>query len=458
MIGSRTEGFTLIELIVVLAGLGILSSLTITNVMKYIDYAKVDEAKTLLNKAAAECLQEFRRDPINAGDRALFNAQNQNGAPLTDILSEERLASTGYRFSNDYKSCRNTSIIAISPDDASKRYPGLRFAISGGVLIKGASDDGSDTETAAKGWAGSNVSKGEELILWQEHDALIRQAKRACEESLSQWLADENNRGKYNQAWNSEATSQCPQGPPKVENEFCTPNGCNQTIYGYKGRIVSTGDTPEALKAYDDYVEIQKGKDCAAALKALREENTHTSADGIPVAKCDGDIYWFYRGEEVSAETWRLEMCRENKQELLTTTYSGPVEFCNTSPIYIIDGEEVLPNASRTDAKEKFDDLLANNKEAQCSNALREDALTKSNGGPYTSPTPNDMSTPIGEDCNARYWYCEGKIYRDKEKFDENEACQKKICPPRPAPACDKPMFYRSGGCLEYNQCMGRTP
>ena len=230
----KNRGLYLIELIVALAGLAFCRLYHYQRNEIY-DYAKVDEAKTFLNGVAVECLQEFRRDPLNAGDRALFNAQNQNGAPLTDILSEERLASTGYRFSNDYKSFSNTSIIAISPDDASKRYPGLRFAISGGVLIKGASDDGSDTETAAKGWAGSNVSKGEELILWQEHDALIRQAKRACEESLSQWLADENNRGKYNQAWNSEATSQCPQGPPKVENEFCTPNGCNQTIYGYKG-------------------------------------------------------------------------------------------------------------------------------------------------------------------------------------------------------------------------------
>ena len=452
---SHTNGFSLIELIVVLAGLGILSSLATSNVIKYLDYAKVDEAKTLLNKAAAECLQEFRRDPINAGDRALFNAKDQDGGDLPDILSEERLASTGYQFSSDYMKCENTSISAISPDDSSKRYPGLSFVISGGVLIKGATDDGSETETAAKSWAGSNVSKGEELILWQEHDALIRQAKRTCEESLSQWLADENNRGKYNQAWNSQATSQCPQGPPKVENEFCTPNGCNQTIYGYKGRIISTGDTPEALKAYDDYVEIQKGKDCAAALKALREENTHTSADGIPVPKCDGDIYWFYRGQEVSTDTWRLEMCSENKRELLTTTYSGPVEFCNTSPIYIIDGEEVLPNGSRTDAKVKFDDLLANNKEAQCSNALREDALTKPNGGPYTSPTPNNISEPTPEDCGARYWYCEGKIYRSEEQYLANEKCQTKTCF-RPSAACDVKGFERVEACIEYSRCKGR--
>ena len=284
---SAKNGFTLIELIVVLAGLGILSSLATSNVIKYLDYAKVDEAKTLLNKAAAECLQEFRRDPVNAEARALFDARDQDNIELPDILSEERLANTGYRFSSDYKRCGNTSISAISPEDSSRRYPGLSFVISDGVLIKGATDDGSETKTAAEGWAGSNVSKGQELILWQEYDASIREAKRQCKEDLDQWLANESNRGRYNKAWNEQATSRCPKGPPKRESAFCTPNGCNQTIYAYKGRIVSTGDTQEALEAYDDYVEFQNGKDCAAALKALREENTHTSADGRP-DKCGG--------------------------------------------------------------------------------------------------------------------------------------------------------------------------
>ena len=50
---ANHRGFSLIELIVVLAGLGILSSLATLNVLKYLDYARVDEAKSLLNSAAA---------------------------------------------------------------------------------------------------------------------------------------------------------------------------------------------------------------------------------------------------------------------------------------------------------------------------------------------------------------------------------------------------------------------
>ena len=63
---NNSHGFTLLELIVVLAGLGILSSLAIPNVIKYLDYAKVDEAKSLLDSAAADCLQGLRREvPID---------------------------------------------------------------------------------------------------------------------------------------------------------------------------------------------------------------------------------------------------------------------------------------------------------------------------------------------------------------------------------------------------------
>ena len=461
------RGFSLIELIVVLAGLGILSSLAISNVVKYLDYAKVDEAKTLLNAAAAECLQGLRgrSDPETFLTRPLFDAKNAANEDLKDILTEERLATTGYRFSNDAKSCRKTTIVAISDADTSRRLPGLSFAINtNGILTKCATDDGSDTESAAVSWAGKCVIKGEVLAEWQQYDALISATKAACINDMNAWLNDHNNRGKYNRAWDESATSGCPDAPPKVENENCTPNGCNQTIYGYKGVIVSTGDTAKARKDYEDYVEVQKGKDCAEALRALRNENTHTTEDGIAVGKCDGDIYWYYRGEEVSQETWRTEMCAENKEKLLTTTHSGPVEYCDVEPIYIIGGEEVFPHpASREDAKAMFDKRLAEDKDAQCTQALNNDAVTKRNGGPYQSPTPSEMTDPKGNDCGETYWYCEGKIHREpgsKEKYDNDNNCKNipppKDCGPKPYYFCDQPDKYDHARCQTYSKCLGR--
>ena len=91
---SNHKGFTLLELIVVLAGLGILSSLAIPNYMKYLDYARVDEAKSLLNSAAADCLQNIRRNSTEVDE--ILNARYGE----EDLLSNKRLESAGYKFTD----------------------------------------------------------------------------------------------------------------------------------------------------------------------------------------------------------------------------------------------------------------------------------------------------------------------------------------------------------------------
>ena len=103
-INSKPEGFTLIELIIVLAGLGVLSSLAISNVGKYLDHTRVDEAKSLLNSAVADCLQELRRK----GSNRLNQEVNQ------DILSAEQLEGAGYKF-QDTSSTIYQSITAAIP-------------------------------------------------------------------------------------------------------------------------------------------------------------------------------------------------------------------------------------------------------------------------------------------------------------------------------------------------------
>ena len=129
-------------------------------------------------------------------------------------------------------------------------------------------------------------------------------------------------------------------------------------------------------------------------------------------------------------------MCNKRKKDLLTTTHSGPVEYCGDSNIYICGGQEIVG----ANAKANFDTCQANDKNALCTTALNNDATKRSNGGPYTSPTPSDMSSPVGDDCNVKYWYCKksGKIYQGigaKELYEDDDQCQQ-TCGPRYPRAC----------------------
>ena len=433
---KRSSGFTLLELIVVLAGLGILSSLAIPNYIKYIDYARVDEAKSLLNNVAADCLRNLRED-----DDALTKEVDPN------IISMSRLENTGYSFQveenptteQDYlPKCGNVFITATKPIDRDERLPDLGFIIGDGEDNKGkltkiAVNSGSDTEFAAKSWAGSNTTDSDALKKWQELNTTILEAQQSCKEARDDFR--ENVGTGPTKMWDSSATEKCSPKPPIDESNLdqCTASGCNKDVWYIDGEICGfTSDEFEQCRI------AKLNRECQEDRNNKRDENATTnSIDGDTLPRCGSERFWFFEGDDVgSAQEWSNRKCDKNKKDLLSTTHSGPVEYCEVSPIYIIGGEEIFPDGSREDAKAEFDKRLADNKDAQCTQALNNDAVNRRNGGPYTSPTPSGMSEPVGQDCGETYWYCKGKIHREpgsKEKYDNDENC-KNVPPPKPKP------------------------
>ena len=240
--------------------------------------------------------------------------------------------------------------------------------------------------------------------------------------------------------WNEEKTKSCTDKPPISETpETCTTDGCNKPVWYIDGELCGYSQEEfDACRRKKTNAACQAEKDELATDKA-----TTKTIDGDQTLNCT-ETLWYFEGQDTgSAEAWKALMCEKNKKDLLGTIHSGSVKYCDISPIYIIGGKEILPfPASRDDAKTKFDELLAENNEARCTQSLNADAVGRGDGGEYTSPTPSGISAPVPADCGLKYWYCKDKIHRSKADFDADTRCQRTgpppwYCPWEPnAPGC----------------------
>lgn len=297
---NTSSGFTLIELIVVIAGLGILSSLTIPNVIKYLDYARVDEAKSLLNSSAADCLQQLRRK----GTSHLNQTLNEN------IISDDRLKSTGYRFENtkNANKCSDTMITAIS-EDSKERLPDLGFTIStDGTLTKQAVDTGTDSSYAAKSWAGKEVLEAAGLNELRDYKQQIQDAKDTCNKNFDKWKATKPTGSKPK--WNPSATSGCPTKPPKIVSNTCTTNGCNDEVFYLDGDYCGTEQ-----KHLEVCLEKKLGKLCTEKLNHHKtNETTDLTAKGTQITECNNKVFWFCKGIDKGSKA-ELENCLREGEE-----------------------------------------------------------------------------------------------------------------------------------------------
>ena len=294
----QNHGFSLIELVVVMAGLGILSSLTIPAFIKYLDYSHVDEVKALLNSAAADCLQKFRS-----------NTDSLDETVNPDIISNDRLESAGYRFEKkDTNKCADTMITSVN-ESSKARMPNLGFKISTkGVLTKWAVDTGKDSLSAAKSWAGQNVVPAAGLDELREYEKENRAAKKACDKSFANWEATKPTG--FKPKWNPIATSGCPTRPPKVVSKTCTTNGCNDPTYYLDGKYCgkTSGDLSKCI-------EKKLGKLCADKISYHRNNNTTSSiSKATIISECGNKEFWFCKGIDQGTKT-DLENCLRKDQE-----------------------------------------------------------------------------------------------------------------------------------------------
>ena len=429
---GNSSGFTLLELIVVLAGLGMLSSLALPPFIDLLDSSKVDEIKALLNSAAADCLEQTRND---TGDRVIDE----------EIISDEIIKSIGYEIDQDRTLFKNDKpsdgalcdyfYLKPTKGDAgdSVRY-NIGFSVEGdGTVDKlGDTADGDKKADCTK-WAGK-CTFSEEAKKLLDYKNQIKEAEDACDSALDNWEKNGMIPVESQQWDSSKGPDTCPSTPPaggEAEykgKDFCTTEGCTAPIWGLWDSETKTGTTYNTEDDYKEAREILIGAQCAKQIKEDYEDTkfTNPNSSGVKLGDCNNDPYWFIEGKDMGSESeWKEGMCEENKQKLLGTTHSDSVEYCTTDPIYICGGKEITGDNAEAD----FATCLATNKDAQCTQALNDDALSRGSGGEYTSPTPEAMTAPVGEDCGEKYYYCEKskKIYKGpdaKEKYDADKECE----------------------------------
>ena len=346
---SDTSGFSLIELVTVLSVLGSLTVISLVGftgtggILGAIKSSEIDEAKALLNKAAADCLQKGR-----------IGGENQDIID-EEIISDIRINSIGFKINKADKAdkCSYLQLIPSKEDD-DVRYP-IGFSVIDGTLTKLATPTSSNEDSikSCERWAGVNCKQDESLkrlIAWKKD---IAANKAVCEDNYTKWLTVDNTTPNKFQRWNPSAETGCPKRPPQKGSEsyrtdpYCTPKGCNRDVYGIDGELC--GYTPED---YEECLNRKYGKVCVEwVAEKKQQEYTNNTTTLLPIRKtpeCGSQEFWFFKGEDQGTKTEFMETaCNawvdEKKSENYTNNpkiKAATTPICGDKQFWFFNGED----------------------------------------------------------------------------------------------------------------------
>ena len=357
-----------------------------------LEFNSIEEAKALLNTAAADCLQKIRLDSSNKEEIDI------------NILSDKKLGSIGYKIDPASKKCSNLMLIPTNSEDE-LRYP-IGFLV-GKInrqvrVTKTATPTTTDEGSirSCENWAGNNCNSSGEMQELFAYNSQIQDAKTKCENQYTQWM-NSNGNGPVNR-WNPSADSACSTRPPKVVSATCTPNGCNRKVYALDGRIV--GNKQED---YNNALEAKYGRICTEKVEGLRQQSppfTNPEETPITFTECGTKGFWFHKGTEVASATeWRGLMCSNEVSKNINETKVTKLEYCGNKNYYFCGGKDQL-------SQDNWDTCIANNKEAKCL-ADRENARKDNYQGKYQG-----VAGP-GQ-CGQTVWMCDKKILASEADYE----------------------------------------
>ncbi len=272
------KGFSLMELTVVVAVLGILSSLSITSITKWIALAHIDEAMSVLNNSLVDCLQSSRSgtDPTSI-------------SPSSNVIDNDRLGPASYKIKTSKDKCSDFFITPVKENENILFEMGYQITASGNVTKISTPANDQSSLSRCKRWAGPNCgASAEQQAAWAAAAALAKQ-KKDCGDAFYSWLNDtppNGGTGSFNR-WDSSSDS------------------CSLVTYAFEGTIVSN------QAAVDAALAAKLGAICNA--KVLEQKDLKTT--GVTtLAECQDQTFYFCLGVDKQTEN-AMNVCIAENQE-----------------------------------------------------------------------------------------------------------------------------------------------
>ena len=296
----NNDGFTLVELVVVIASLAALASFSIPNFLNSIKLNKIEEAKAIMNAYASDCLGKYRisTDPVDF---------IENAAP--DQLDNVKLNTLGYKIDGDKNKCSQIAIKPLNEKETDLYAFDFRMSSEGQILKTGTPSDNPRFLNSCRGWAGKNCGLSDAQKAEFARIAAIAKAKSECISNYNKWLADGSSGESI--SWDN-------------NNETCT-----KAVFAFEGIPVNT------LEAVDQALKAKYGRACIDW--RLGKKNS-ISPNGNPETKdpeCGGIQYWFHSGNEFTTQAdWteydnkiKEQACIKDRSDSLSNKKSGKYTY-----------------------------------------------------------------------------------------------------------------------------------
>ena len=327
-INNNQKGFTLVELVIVIAGIAALGAFAIPSVLNTIKLNRIEEAKALMNAFAADCLGKYRisTDPVKFVEEA-----------IPSELDNEKLLTLGYQIDGNKSKCSLTAIKPADKDDNFLYALDFRISSEGQVLKTATPSNNPAALNSCKGWAGKNCGLSEaQKDEFARLEALAK-AKATCLSNYQNWLG----KGSSGESvtWDNEK-----------EN-------CTKQVFAFEG-------TPVASKeAIDEALKAKYGRACEDWRLGKTSNASYVSPGGNGESKnpeCGGVEYWFHTGREFTSKAdWterdnkiKKQACEANRSELLSQNKEGKHTYGPTpgpdpcgKVVWLCKGQELTTEA-----------------------------------------------------------------------------------------------------------------